>query len=211
MPEPDWTQAKCLQHDPELFFPPTGRAHKKQRQEAKAVCRGNSRQGLPECPVREACRDHALDAPFEATGIWGGLSDRERRRFSKDGLDPVCAGRQVTEDARPAADNKGRDKSRRTNRKNAAGGGRGAKPGREKAGRPSRKRTGETRVLPARRLPANHGCPTARGVSEVAASGDLRGRPRRPRQVAALGTTTRSTVRSVAVRGLRVAMDGDVA
>lgn len=210
MPEPNWAQARCLGHDPELFFPLPGRANKKQRLEAKDVCRGTA--GRPgACPVREACRDYALAADFEAQGIWGGLSDRERRRFKKTGYDPVDAGGQVAEDEGLPADNKGRDKARRSNRKTAAGGGRGAKSGRTTAGRPARKRASKTRVLPARRLPANHGCPTARGERQVAPAGDLRGRPRRPREVAAMGTPSRPSVRAVAVRRMRVAMDGDVA
>jgi WhiB family transcriptional regulator, redox-sensing transcriptional regulator len=210
VPEPNWEQANCRTHDPEMFFPLPGRMHKNQRLEAKDVCRGKL-GGQAECPVREACRDYALTADFEAQGIWGGLSDRERRRFAKNGYDPVSASREVASDDGLHADDKGRDKSRRPNRADAAGRGRGAKSGRETTGRPARKRASKARVLPARRLSTNHGCSTARGVGEDAVAGDLRGGPRRPRKVAAMGTTSRSSVRAVALRSMRVAMDGDVA
>lgn len=63
-------QANCLGVDPDLFFPERGASTK----EAKAVCRG--------CVVREECLEHAL-AVGERHGIWGGLSERERRRIRR--------------------------------------------------------------------------------------------------------------------------------
>lgn len=214
--EPDWTQAKCRLHDPELFFPQSGRANKKQRLAAKAVCRGTNDR--VECPVREACRDNAVvgltlseGEQREITGIWGGLSERERRAFARTGLDPVNAGREVAKDEGLPARDQGGDKGRRANRKNAAGGGRRSKSGAKATGRPARKRASQARVLPTRRLPTNHGCATARGVGEDAVAGDLRGRPRRSREVAAMGATARSAIRAVALRSMRVAVDGDVA
>jgi WhiB family redox-sensing transcriptional regulator len=63
-------QGLCRQTDPEVFFPEKGRSTK----EAKAVCR--------RCPVREDCLETALAAD-ERFGIWGGLSERERRRLKK--------------------------------------------------------------------------------------------------------------------------------
>jgi WhiB family redox-sensing transcriptional regulator len=62
-----WTrQASCRALDAELFFPET----MNDEEAAKRVC--------ADCPVREACLDHALDHG-EAFGIWGGLNLRERR------------------------------------------------------------------------------------------------------------------------------------
>jgi WhiB family redox-sensing transcriptional regulator len=63
-------QANCLGVDPDLFFPERGASTK----EAKAVCRG--------CQVREQCLEYAL-ANGEKFGIWGGLSERERRRIRR--------------------------------------------------------------------------------------------------------------------------------
>ena len=58
--------ANCLGADPDLFFPERGAGTK----EAKAVCSG--------CEVRDDCLEYALERG-EKHGIWGGLSDRERR------------------------------------------------------------------------------------------------------------------------------------
>ena len=60
--------ANCLEQNPDLFFPERGASTK----EAKAVCQG--------CEVRGDCLEYAL-ANGEKFGIWGGLSDRERRRI----------------------------------------------------------------------------------------------------------------------------------
>ena len=60
-------QANCMGVDPDLFFPERGASTR----EAKEVCRG--------CVVREDCLEFAL-ANGEKFGIWGGLSERERRR-----------------------------------------------------------------------------------------------------------------------------------
>ena len=72
--DPDVTgwqhEANCLGVDPDLFFPERGASTK----EAKGVCRG--------CTVREDCLEYAL-ANGEKFGIWGGLSERERRRIRR--------------------------------------------------------------------------------------------------------------------------------
>jgi WhiB family redox-sensing transcriptional regulator len=68
---PDWkSQANCMGVDPDLFFPERGMSTR----EAKEVCRG--------CVVREDCLEYAL-ANGEKFGIWGGLSERERRRIRR--------------------------------------------------------------------------------------------------------------------------------
>jgi len=63
-------RALCAQTDPEAFFPEKGGSTR----EAKKVCNG--------CEVRAECLDYAL-ANDERFGIWGGLSERERRRLKK--------------------------------------------------------------------------------------------------------------------------------
>ena len=64
------TKANCMGVDPDLFFPERGASTR----EAKEVCRG--------CVVREDCLEYAL-ANGEKFGIWGGLSERERRRLRR--------------------------------------------------------------------------------------------------------------------------------
>ena len=69
--EPDWWgRAVCAQTDPEAFFPEKGGSTR----EAKRICSG--------CEVRAECLDYALAAD-ERFGVWGGLSERERRRLRR--------------------------------------------------------------------------------------------------------------------------------
>ena len=69
--EPDWQErALCAQTDPEAFFPEKGGSTR----EAKRICSG--------CDVRAECLEYAL-ANDERFGIWGGLSERERRRLRR--------------------------------------------------------------------------------------------------------------------------------
>ena len=63
-------RALCAQTDPEAFFPEKGGSTR----EAKRVCMS--------CDVRAECLSYAL-ANDERFGIWGGLSERERRRVKK--------------------------------------------------------------------------------------------------------------------------------
>lgn len=69
---PDWhDHAACAGVDPDLFFPSRGASTR----EAKAVCAG--------CPVRSDCLEAAM-AGGEKFGIWGGMSERERRRLRRE-------------------------------------------------------------------------------------------------------------------------------
>jgi WhiB family transcriptional regulator, redox-sensing transcriptional regulator len=63
-------QAKCLQAEPETFFPEKGGSTR----EAKRIC--------TLCEVRSECLEYAL-ANDERFGIWGGLSERERRKLKR--------------------------------------------------------------------------------------------------------------------------------
>ena len=63
-------RGKCLDADPEAFFPEKGGSTR----EAKRIC------GV--CEVREECLEYALSND-ERFGIWGGLSERERRRLKR--------------------------------------------------------------------------------------------------------------------------------
>ncbi|KAF0846264.1 WhiB family redox-sensing transcriptional regulator [Nocardia caishijiensis] len=69
--EEQWQErALCAQTDPEAFFPEKGGSTR----EAKRICLG--------CEVRDQCLEYAL-AHDERFGIWGGLSERERRRLKR--------------------------------------------------------------------------------------------------------------------------------
>ena len=60
----------CAQTDPEAFFPEKGGSTR----EAKKIC--------STCEVRAQCLEYALEND-ERFGIWGGLSERERRKLRK--------------------------------------------------------------------------------------------------------------------------------
>jgi WhiB family transcriptional regulator, redox-sensing transcriptional regulator len=63
-----WQQAaRCRGIDPDVFHPQSD----EEADEAKAICAS--------CPVREPCLEYALIVR-EKLGVWGGLTERERRR-----------------------------------------------------------------------------------------------------------------------------------
>lgn len=66
-------EALCAQTDPEAFFPEKGGSTR----EAKRVCQN--------CTVRSECLDYALSHD-ERFGIWGGLSERERRKLKRSAV-----------------------------------------------------------------------------------------------------------------------------
>lgn len=72
----DWrSNAACNDEDPELFFPvgSTGPALD-QIAAAKKVC--------VRCEVREPCLEYAI-ATNQDAGVWGGLSEDERRSLKR--------------------------------------------------------------------------------------------------------------------------------
>nr|WP_283234660.1 WhiB family transcriptional regulator [Candidatus Protofrankia californiensis] len=71
---PEWQErALCAQTDPEAFFPEKGGSTR----EAKRICSG--------CEVRSQCLEYALEKD-ERFGIWGGMSERERRRLRRQAV-----------------------------------------------------------------------------------------------------------------------------
>ncbi len=64
------TDALCSQTDPEAFFPEKGGSTR----DAKRICTS--------CDVRGECLEYALNND-ERFGIWGGLSERERRKLKR--------------------------------------------------------------------------------------------------------------------------------
>jgi len=80
----DWQESSnCLGVDPDLFFPERGASTR----EAKDVCRA--------CVVRMDCLEFALQNG-EKFGIWGGMSERERRRIRRQrALERAAAAAQA--------------------------------------------------------------------------------------------------------------------
>ena len=60
----------CRMYAPSVFFPSDGVGVDK----ARKICAG--------CPVKSECLEHALEHRIEH-GVWGGCSERERRRILK--------------------------------------------------------------------------------------------------------------------------------
>ena len=68
---PSWTEeANCKGAEADLFFPERGASTRK----AKAICRA--------CSVQSKCLEYAIENS-EKFGIWGGMSERERRRIKR--------------------------------------------------------------------------------------------------------------------------------
>lgn len=63
-------KAACLEVEPEIFFPERGGSSKA----ARSVC--------SRCEVRVQCLRYAL-RNREQFGIWGGTSERERRKLRR--------------------------------------------------------------------------------------------------------------------------------
>lgn len=70
---PEWQDdALCAEIGLELFFPEKGESW--HMRHAKKVC--------ADCPVRAECLQYALDN-HERFGVWGGLSERQRRLLER--------------------------------------------------------------------------------------------------------------------------------
>ena len=68
---PEWQErALCAQTDPEAFFPEKGGSTR----EAKRIC--------TRCEVTTECLEYAMRHD-ERFGIWGGMSERERRKIKR--------------------------------------------------------------------------------------------------------------------------------
>lgn len=67
------SRAACRTAAPDLFFPETG----ENAAAAKAICAA--------CPVRAECLAYAVSVP-EGHGVFGGLSEKERRGMRPAGL-----------------------------------------------------------------------------------------------------------------------------
>jgi WhiB family redox-sensing transcriptional regulator len=65
--EPWQDRANCIGTDPEVFFPKIG----KRSEEAQEVC--------SHCPVTAQCLEYAI-AHNDRYGVWGGLSEADRKK-----------------------------------------------------------------------------------------------------------------------------------
>ena len=88
-------QGRCRDLPPEIFFPSDG------------VGVEVARRYCAECPVKAPCLEYALENHIEH-GVWGGASERERRRIarSRKSIPVRSAGAPVPNGAaepRPAA------------------------------------------------------------------------------------------------------------
>lgn len=78
--------AKCRGVPYDLFFPERGESVR----QAKEVCQG--------CEVRHDCLEYAMQSS-EKFGIWGGLSERERRRLRRARVLNQSSGREADAEA----------------------------------------------------------------------------------------------------------------
>jgi WhiB family redox-sensing transcriptional regulator len=77
----DWmAQGKCRELPPAVFFPSDGLGV----QAAQRIC--------ADCPVSDTCLEYALANRIDH-GVWGGRSERERRRILRRRREPVVLRR----------------------------------------------------------------------------------------------------------------------
>ena len=70
-PDTSWmSRGNCADRDPSIFFPSDGVGVER----AKKLCEG--------CPSQSPCLEYALANRVEH-GVWGGASERQRRRILK--------------------------------------------------------------------------------------------------------------------------------
>ncbi len=74
----------CNNHPPSVFFPSDGVGV----EAAKKICAS--------CPVKDPCLDHALTNRIDH-GVWGGASERQRRRILKSRRVAARAARAAAE------------------------------------------------------------------------------------------------------------------
>lgn len=76
---PDWTDAACVGHDTDLWYPTGGgRGNPADWDTPRLLCRA--------CPVRHACLEWATSNPDPTLGegLWGGLTPRERSKLRRE-------------------------------------------------------------------------------------------------------------------------------
>ena len=76
-PDESWKRLAACHGQQRLFFP-----HRSERPQAKARREARARRICATCPVQEPCLEYALEQRIDH-GVWGGASERERRRILK--------------------------------------------------------------------------------------------------------------------------------
>ena len=79
-------EGSCRDMDTEIFFHPEGErgpSRRRRAADAKRIC--------ADCPVIVECREHSL-ASREPYGIWGGLTEEERRKIIREAARAAAAG-----------------------------------------------------------------------------------------------------------------------
>ena len=105
---PTWLdQAKCRGLPGNLFYAEY-QHNNSQVQEARSVCRGTHPDHPGRCPVLEDCLNYAINNG-ERYGVWGGCSERERRRIKRQrnrqqARDKALASGQVIPLSAPPSD-----------------------------------------------------------------------------------------------------------
>ncbi len=78
------TYAACQGLSAEIFYP----SNDSETAEAKMVCR--------ECPVQQSCLEYALMVR-EKDGIWGGATEKERRRIIRQRRRAAAKARELAD------------------------------------------------------------------------------------------------------------------
>lgn len=73
-PQPWMRHGACVGKNPELWFPHEGQ--QVESREAKRIC-------MDECPMLARCQLYAMEQPSTLYGIWGGLSQDDRRALRR--------------------------------------------------------------------------------------------------------------------------------
>ena len=75
---PDWSDAACRGHAPELWFPETRGGSGDTYATARAICDG--------CPLKDTCLEYSLSRETASYryGMWGGLDPNERSVLARE-------------------------------------------------------------------------------------------------------------------------------
>lgn len=82
----EWQGARCRGIDPNIFFTPDGKVSSLQK--AKLIYR--AKQICKDCPLRQRCLSLSIDN-HEEFGVWGGMSEKDRRSLMKFRTNPPAA------------------------------------------------------------------------------------------------------------------------
>jgi WhiB family redox-sensing transcriptional regulator len=78
----------CVDMDTNLFFPYKGESQKQAIQTCLGRPPSKGLQAINPCPVREQCLNYAMNLPATLVGVWGGTSQKERRRLRYEAASP---------------------------------------------------------------------------------------------------------------------------